>query len=49
MKVLLLNGSPRAGGNTAMALKEMEEIFTREGIEWGCVELRLYETELCRG
>lgn len=33
MKVLMLNGSPRAGGNTALALKEMEAIFAQEGIE----------------
>lgn len=32
MKVLMLNGSPRAKGNTAAALAEMEKIFTREGI-----------------
>lgn len=33
MKVLLLNGSPKANGNTAVALKEMEKIFLAEGIE----------------
>ena len=33
MKVLLLNGSPRANGNTAMALEEMAAVFAREGIE----------------
>ena len=33
MKVLILNGSPRKNGNTAVALREMEEIFTREGVE----------------
>ena len=33
MKVLLLNGSPKANGNTAIALAEMEKIFAREGIE----------------
>lgn len=33
MKVLLLNGSPKAQGNTARALKEMEAIFAQEGIE----------------
>lgn len=34
MKVLILNGSPKANGNTAMALKEMENVFTSEGIEF---------------
>lgn len=33
MKVLMLNGSPRAKGNTYTALKEMEQIFAKEGIE----------------
>ena len=33
MKVLMLNGSPRAKGNTSIALEEMEKIFAREGIE----------------
>ncbi len=33
MKVLILNGSPRANGNTALALKEMETVFAAEGIE----------------
>ncbi len=33
MKVLLINGSPRANGNTAAALKEMIEIFENEGVK----------------
>lgn len=33
MKVLMLNGSPRAEGNTYTALREMERIFQAEGIE----------------
>ena len=33
MKVLMLNGSPKAQGNTARALQEMESIFAQEGIE----------------
>ena len=33
MKVLLLNGSPKATGNTAHALREMADIFAKEGIE----------------
>ena len=32
MKVLLLNGSPRANGNTAAALAQMKQIFDQEGI-----------------
>lgn len=37
MKVLIINGSPRPGGNTALALKEMETIFASEGIEFETV------------
>ncbi len=33
MKILLINGSPRANGNTAIALHEMEKVFANEGIE----------------
>ena len=33
LKVLMLNGSPRAGGNTAIALREMETIFHESGVE----------------
>lgn len=33
MKVLLINGSPNAEGNTALALGEMEAVFRAEGIE----------------
>lgn len=33
MKVLMLNGSPHAEGNTNMALREMEKVFAKEGIE----------------
>ena len=33
MKVLLINGSPKASGNTALALSEMAKVFAAEGIE----------------
>lgn len=39
MKVLAINGSPRANGNTALALKEMESIFEKEGIEMETVQI----------
>lgn len=32
MHVLMLNGSPRADGNTALALHEMEKVFTEQGV-----------------
>ena len=33
LKVLLLNGSPRPNGNTAVALKEMEKVFNENGVD----------------
>ena len=33
MKVLLLNGSPKANGNTAFALNQMAEVFAAQGID----------------
>ena len=33
MKVLMINGSPKANGNTAAALEEMKQIFSAEDIE----------------
>ena len=39
MKVLLLNGSPKAKGNTALALAEMEKVFREEGIETVTVQV----------
>lgn len=32
LRVLMLNGSPRANGNTSIALREMEKIFTESGV-----------------
>lgn len=33
MKVLMINGSPHAKGNTAIALEEMRKVFEAEGVE----------------
>jgi len=33
MKVLLINGSPRSNGNTALGLQEMEKVFHDQAIE----------------
>ena len=38
-KVLLLNGSPHAGGCTATALDEMVKIFNKEGIETEVIQV----------
>ena len=39
MKVLMLNGSPRAKGNTVLALEEMKKIFDAEGIETELIQI----------
>ena len=39
MKVLMINGSPRNSGNTALALREMEKIFTESGVEVAAVQV----------
>lgn len=39
MKVLILNGSPHANGNTAAALQEMTKIFEAEGIDTETIHL----------
>ena len=33
LRVLMINGSPRANGNTSVGLKEMEKIFQENGVE----------------
>ncbi len=39
MNVLMVNGSPRVDGNTAVALREMEKIFAAEGIEAETIQI----------
>lgn len=39
MKVLILNGSPRANGNTSLAVSEMKKVFDNEGIETEIVQV----------
>lgn len=46
MKVLMLNGSPRPNGNTALALAEMEKVFAENGVE---VETVLVGNQAIRG
>ncbi len=49
MKVLMLNGSPHAQGNTYTALHEMELIFTAEGIETEIVQIGNQAVRGCIG
>ena len=39
MKVLILNGRPRVGGNTSIALDEMVKVFEKEGVETEVVQV----------
>lgn len=39
MKVLMINGSPRTHGNTAIALYEMSKVFEQEGVETKTVQV----------
>lgn len=39
MKVLMINGSPRVGGNTSIALNEMVKVFEAEGVESEVVQV----------
>ena len=39
MKTLIINGSPRIGGNTSIALEEMLKVFEQENIEVEVVQI----------
>ena len=47
MKVLMLNGSPRSGGNTAAALHEMERIFQSEAVETELIQVGAQQIRGC--
>ena len=47
LKVLLLNGSPRKDGNTALALREMEKIFEQSGVEYETVQIGKMDVRGC--
>ena len=49
MKVLLINGSPKAGGNTAFALSQMEEIFHSYGVETDTLQVGSQAIRGCVG
>ena len=49
MKVLLINGSPKAKGNTALALAETEMIFMANGIETEVIHIGNKEIRGCIG
>ena len=39
MKVLILNGSPRANGNTSIAINEFTSVLSNEGVEFEVVNV----------
>ncbi len=47
MHILLLNGSPRRGGNTAIALGEMEKVFAEQGISTETVQVGQLDVRGC--
>lgn len=46
MKVLIINGSPKANGNTAFALAQMAEVFAENGVETETLQIG---SQLIRG
>ena len=49
MKVMLINGSPHAKGNTFLALDEMRKVFEKDGIEAKLVQVRHLPVRGCIG
>ena len=47
MKVLIINGSPRVNGNTAIAVNEMVKIFDSEGVESEVVQIGSKDVRGC--
>ena len=47
MKVLILNGSPRAKGNTSIALNEMVKVFEENGVETEVVQIGSKDVRGC--
>ncbi len=39
MNVLIINGSPRVGGNTSIAIREMEKVFEKHGVGFDTIQI----------
>lgn len=39
MKALIINGSPRLGGNTSIAVNEVEKTLNKNGIETEVIQI----------
>lgn len=49
MKILMINGSPRKGSNTGIALAEMEKVFHKNGLETEVIQIGDKEIRGCLG
>ena len=49
MKVLMINGSPRANSNTGIAFEEMCKVFDKNGIETEVIQVGAMEISGCKG
>lgn len=49
MNILMINGSPRVGSNTGIALAEMEKVFAKHGIETETVQIGSMDIRGCIG
>lgn len=47
MKVLIINGSPRKDGNTAIAIREMEQVFQQKDVEVETVQIGTQDVRGC--
>ena len=47
MKVLIINGSPRANGNTSIAVNEMVKVFEAEGVETEVLQIGMKDIRSC--
>ena len=47
MQVLILNGSPRKGGNTQVALGEMKKIFDENGVSYTQLDVGMQNIRGC--
>lgn len=47
MKVLMINGSPRRGGNTSIALEEMVKVFEKYGVETEILDIGMKDIRGC--
>ena len=47
LKVLILNGSPRINGNTAIAIREMERVFEKSGVAAETVQIGKLDIRGC--